>query len=68
VAKKSINHQDSMRTQSIIFAQENVLIDTEQSIQMSIKNCINITVLRTINMICELRRIVTVCFIKNELL
>ena len=43
----------------------------EQSIQMSIKNStkiIQITALRTINTIYELSRVVTVCFIKKELL
>ena len=57
-----------MRPQSIIFALENVFLNTEQSIQMSIKNSIKITVLRTINTIYELSRVVTVCFIKKELL
>jgi len=43
-----------MRLQNIIFALENVFLNTEQSIRMSIKNCIKIiqiTVLRTIDMI-----------------
>ena len=57
-----------MRPQSIIFVVENVFLDTEQSIRMSIKNSIKITVLRTINTIYELNRVVTVCFIKKEML
>jgi len=57
-----------MRLQSIIFAVENVFLNTEQSIQMSIKNSIKITVLRTINTIYELSRVVTIGFIKKALL
>ena len=61
-----------MRPQSIIFAVENVFLNTERRIQMSIKNSIKnsikITVLRIINTIYELSRVVTVCFIKKELL
>jgi hypothetical protein len=68
VVKKSTNHQGSMKTRSIIFALENVFLNTEQSIQMSIKNNIKITVLKTINTVYELSRVVAVCFIKKELL
>jgi hypothetical protein len=35
---------------------------------MNIKNSIKITVLRTINTIYDLSRVVTVCFIKKEML
>ena len=55
-----------MRLQSIIFARENVFLHTEQGIRTSIKNSIEIIVLRTSNTVCEVSRGVMVCFIKRE--
>jgi hypothetical protein len=57
-----------MRPQSIIFALENVFLNTKKKIRMSIKNSIKITVLRTIYTIYELSRVVMVGFIKKKLL